>query len=224
MSIYVWTVNSWREWIELSKKGYTEVQWNFYFWREGKIDSLEGSPRKVSGDFDMHSCGIKSLRGMPLLIKHNCILSNNNLVDTIWIESTQIWGNLILNKNKLEKISKFPKTLMGSLDIRENRLTEIKRFPSKLEWLDCAGNQIESFDWSLKEVSTRLDCSFNKIKSMVGFPPKIWVLDVSNNLLIDLKWIPKHIEISLHIEDNKKAFSEEEIKKITNLDSSEIYV
>ena len=62
--IYNNDVYSWKEWLKLKKKGYTEVGGYFYC-HESELTSLKGAPKKVEGDFYCSYNELTTLEGAP---------------------------------------------------------------------------------------------------------------------------------------------------------------
>lgn len=81
-------VNSWDEWLELRKQGYTAVGKDFdcsynNLLQGGPqnklITSLQGAPQKVGGDFDCSGNNFTSLKGAPQEVGGSFYCGYNNL-------------------------------------------------------------------------------------------------------------------------------------------------
>jgi hypothetical protein len=111
--IFKWDVLSWKEWLNLSKQWYTEVEGNFIC-RENKLESLEGSPEKVTGFFDCSWNKLSNLEGAPSSVWGKFYCNYNRLVGLKGIPKS-IWEGCSCFNNKGKKFTKEDFTKVSSI-------------------------------------------------------------------------------------------------------------
>jgi hypothetical protein len=114
---------------------------NFFGDKRG-LKSIKGSPKRVTGVFDVCSNGLTSLEGAPEELEYGFHCANNKITNLIGLPR-KIEGNLNCSRNKLKTLEGCPEIITNVFQCEENRLISLKHCPKYVGcWFYCQGNNI----------------------------------------------------------------------------------
>lgn len=117
---------------------------------------------KVTGDFIINHCGLKSLKNMPSIVQGTFDCSENDIKNLVGGPLT-VMRNYFCSHSGLITLEGVPEYIYGDLDISENLLT--------------------NFKWAPKSVSKLINAQKNNITDLNGIP-------YTNNDYINLNFNP----------------------------------
>lgn len=190
---------------------------NFYSKYNYKLESLEGCPEVVTGDFWINNCkSLKSLKGAP----------------------KEVGGSFVCSGCPLESLEGCPEKV-GSFNCNECRLIKnLEGGPKEVKFhYNCSQcDSLETLEGAPNIIRDNFHCSLNKslkslkgapeyvryfycsrcesLKSLEGAPKKTYYCAISSNpKLNSLKGLPEVIVRSLELRNNGKEFTIDDIKK-----------
>lgn len=190
---------------------------NFYSKNNYKLESLEGCPEVVTGDFWINNCkSLKTLKGAP----------------------KEVGGRFVCSGCPLESLEGCPEKV-GSFNCDECRLIKnLEGGPKEVKFhYSCTlCDSLETLDGAPNNIRDNFHCSLNKslkslkgapeyvryfycsgcesLKSLEGAPKKTYYCAINNNPnLKSLKGLPEVIVRSLELKNNDKEFTVDDIKK-----------
>ena len=137
------------------------------------VNSLEGSPKTVDGNFDCSKTNITSLKHTPVKVGKNFECRGCNLTSLEGAPKS-IGGNFDCSMNRLTSLNGGPKSVGKDFNCRINSLMSLHGAPKVVNGdFDCVGNQLTSLEGSPQKVSGNFICSDNNISSLEGAPKHI---------------------------------------------------
>ncbi len=123
------------------------VTGHFYF-EDQCLESLEGAPQKVGGNFVCSYNGFTSLEGAPQWVGGNFECSNNGL-DLTSLEGAPQWvgGNFECVESNLKSLEGAPQWVGGDFNCGDNELTSLEGAPQKVGGdFYCYNNKLTSLE------------------------------------------------------------------------------
>lgn len=161
-----------------------------------KVESLEGCPKWISGEFDASWKELKSLEGGPQFVGGDYIVNVNNLTDLKGCPK-EVGGTFDCSSNSLTSLEGSPKVGSNFL-CNLNKLTDLKGSPEKIYGkFKCNDNYLESLEGSPKIIERDFDCSYNRLESLEFAPKKVegdFIVD-NNSVNFTEKYIRSVIEV-----------------------------
>jgi len=196
-----------------------------YYCSYCSLQSLDGSPEEIEGDFNFTNNLISSLKGGPRIVKGSFLGRLNNLynldgspevvggdftlaqnnIESLAGCTKDIGGDFIMNVNNLISLEGGPKSSksMMYLIASNSNLKSLKGCPVETSAFDASECGLESLEGSPREVNGSFNVSMNNLKSLEGSPEKVLgMYDCSFNDIKDVTGISSYIEGNLEIEDN----------------------
>lgn len=96
------------------------------------LESLEGSPSWVGGQFRAEDCSLRSLKFAPRYVGEGLILTGNKLKSLDYCP-IHIGGAVYIDYNELVSLIGLPKTIGGKLNCSSNRLKNLKGCPRRIK-------------------------------------------------------------------------------------------
>jgi len=202
---------------EIDKDGYCNVdgsveinKWNeerlpikfgkvreYFYCHNLKLETLEGCPEEVGGDFKCSGNVLINLKGCP----------------------KKVGGNFICKSNKLVTLEYSPKEVNGNFDCSDNKLTSLKGCSEKIDKdFDCSYNKLINLNGCPKEIGGDFNCGRNELIDLEGSPRKVGRDFICTfNKLTSLDGAPKEVGRDFKCLYNKAEFNEDDVKKIINV-------
>lgn len=142
-----------------SLKGLPEkITGNLIAGENPNLTSLEGSPKYVSGNFDVSSCSLGSLEYGPIKVGKNYLCSDNDLKD----------------------LNGAPEEIGGYFDASHNQIKSIKGLPKNIKWGDLSNNKVISLEGMSREAAAKkFFIGDNSVKEMLKIQQN-YILDKGN--------------------------------------------
>ena len=137
----------------------------------------------------------------------------------------KVYGIFSCYNNQLKDLRGAPEYVSKSFWCGHNELTSLEGAPIYVNGTFlCSDNHLRDLKGAPAYVGGHFDCSYNKLISLEGVPKSIsGVFRCNNNQLRDLKEAPEYVGGDFHIQNNRKKFTEEEIRKVVNV-KGDVYV
>lgn len=170
------------------------------------LDSLEGSPKIVNGDFVCYHNKLVTLEHGPKDVTGD-YYCNDNILTSLKYSPEVIHGDFVASYNKITSLEGMPREIFKDVVLSSNELETLK---------DC----------KLKEVFNSLYLNTNKLQSLEGVPRKIGQsLYAVGNKITSLQGIHKYIDsigFSLMLKRNPIKSHVLGVVRIANLRKIEI--
>jgi|GEM_PF-4873450 len=184
--------------------------------------------KTVNGDFDCNTCDLITLIGCPQIVGRHFNCSYNDLT-SLKGAPKKVGGNFKCdhnnyniynnnNNNNQFSLDGAPKLVGGDFDCDHNNLTSLNGAPKTVDGnFNCFRNNLTSLIGAPKKVGA-FECSQNKLSSLVGAPQTVDgnFLCVDNNLT-SLSGAPKLVSGDFYCYDNKKNFTVDDVKDVSNV-------
>ncbi len=125
-----------------------------------KLETLEGAPKTVKGNFHCINIGLKSLTGCPLFVADTFNCSDNE-IETL-VEAPKVVGSFICNNNNLISLQGTLRLVYDSFYCSNNNLTSLKGVPKEMSFFNCSYNNLTSLEGAPEFVEYDFDCSNQK--------------------------------------------------------------
>lgn len=110
-----------------------------------ELQTLEGSPYHVIGDFECIKTKIRNLNHLPNDIEGGLFLSYNSLTQIEDLKNSNIKGYINVSHNKLTSLDGCPYTVNGSFKCNSNELVNLDGCPGEVKGMfDCSNNMLTS--------------------------------------------------------------------------------
>ena len=116
---------------------------------------------------------VKEYKEILKNIKPEEILDRSIMVKELGITSLEgcpkiLYGNLNVEKNKLEILKYSPKKVVGNFDCSNNKIKTLECSPEEIKGIfDCSNNKLLTLEGNLKEIYGSFDCRNNsKLKNI----------------------------------------------------------
>ena len=131
-----------------------------------------------------------------------------------------VGGYFNCNINNLTSLEGAPKKVGGSFYCMNNKLTSLEGAPKKVGGLfNCASNELTSLKGAPNEVGGGFICADNELTSLEGAPKKVvGVFNCNINNLTSLEGAPKEIGDDFYCIKNNVKFTENDVRKVSNVD------
>lgn len=108
---------------------------------------------RITKDFNVHHCNIRSFKNFPNIVKGSLIVVDNNKLTSMDGFPKEIGGNIAINDNRIEKLESMPEIVIGNFD--------------------CSGNLLTSLEGSPQKIKGKFICFNNPLASLFGMPEYI---------------------------------------------------
>lgn len=98
-------------------------------------------------------------------------------------------------------------------------LVSLEGCPEEVDgYFDVSYNELTTLEGAPEYVGKHFDCSGNKLISLKGCPKKIYSsFECNRNNLTSLEGCPEEVEGNFSIKNNKKQFTEEEVRAVCSV-------
>ena len=123
---------------------------------------------------------------------------------------------LVIKNGKF--IIKFGK-VKGGFYCSDNNLTSLEGAPKYVGGsFDCFDNDLTTLEGAPERVGRDFKCSYNNLTSLKGAPERVeGYFNCSDNQLTSLEGAPKYVGWDFYCRRNKKKFTEEEVRKVSEV-------
>jgi len=137
------------------------------------LQSLAGAPQKVFGDFNCSDNGLQSLAGAPQEVGGDFNCSFNQL-QSLEGAPRKIDGDFDCSYNQLQSLAGAPQKVFGDFNCSDNGLQSLAGAPQKVDgYFRCYENQLQSLEGAPLKVGGDFFCYGNKLQSLAGAPQEI---------------------------------------------------
>ena len=158
------------------------------------IDSLDGCPDVVSGDFNCEFNYLTDLAGSPNKVTGSYTIFSNKRLTSLTGAPTVVNGDFVISRTKITNLNNIPE-IHEYLNISENKITSLVGSPNELKALNCSSNDLTSLDGGPQIVSDIYWCNNNLLTDLVGCASNIGgTLLCWNNEITSLVGIHKIIK------------------------------
>ena len=191
---------------------------------------------RVTGTFDCHGLGLKSLKGAPIEVEgwfycfENQLTSlegapqevgggfycNNNQLISLEGSPQEVGRDFNCKNNQLSSLEGAPKYVGGSFNCYNNQLTSLEGSPKIIgEWFECSWNKLTSLKGAPQIVGGTFSCSENQLTSLEGAPQEVGgAFNCTHNQLTSLKGAPKIVKNWFSCGNNPNLHSLEGIGEV----------
>ena len=185
-----------------------------------RLESLEGCPTEVGGDFVIKDAGLKSLKGGPKKVAGDYVVSYNPELTSLEGAPTEVLGNFVVNDNGLTSLEFSPEKVGKIYNCSNNNLTSLEGCTEQLTNFFCKNNpRLTSLVGGPKEVIKSYNCSLTGITSLEGAPEQVGGSFICSDCeLTSLKGAPVGIQGSFDCSGNKHLGSLVDGPQVVGLD------
>jgi len=192
--------------------------------RYNNLTSLQGAPESVGGNFYCYNNNLTSLQGAPESVGGNFDCYNNNLT-SLQGAPESVGGYFGCSNNNLTSLQGAPESVGGNFACYNNNLTSLQGAPESVgRNFSCRYNNLTSLQGAPKEVGRSFACSYNNLTSLQGAPESVGRhFDCRYNNLTSLQGAPESVGGNFYCYNNKKKFTEEEVRNVSKVKGSIFY-
>jgi hypothetical protein len=135
------------------------------------------------------------------------------------IKFGRVGGNFVCSDNKLISLEGAPKYVNGWFDCSNNQLISLKGAPKYVGGdFYCEYNNLTSLKGAPERVEGSFICSYNNLTSLEGAPKYVGgSFYCRHNKLTSLEGAPKYVGGNFGCSDNPVKFTEEEVRKVSEV-------
>ena len=128
---------------------------------------------KITGSFDCHGLGLKSLKGAPQKVGGDFKCFYNQLT-SLKGAPRDVGGDFWCSNNKLSSLEGAPQTIGGRFDCSRNQLTSLEGVPKEVGGsFYCNINCLTSLKGAPQTIGGGFYCNDNQLTSLEGSPQKV---------------------------------------------------
>ena len=158
------------------------------------IESLEGCPEIVKGNFVANNCGLTSLKGAPRIVTGSFVCWGNDL-ESLEGGPEEV-GDYSVTSSNVTSFAGAPKIVKGKFHFAGGKgITSLEGIPRKMKVFEFVNGpaSIESLE-GLPEGVEEINISSNHFKSLKGCPSSVAILNCSRNDITSLEGVPAHLK------------------------------
>lgn len=184
------------------------------------LETLEGCPQYVGGDFVVKSAGLKSLVGGPQKVIGDYVVSYNPELKSLKGGPQEVKGNFVVNDNGLETLEFSPDHVGKIYNCINNNLTSLAGCTQEVRNFFCKNNpDLKSLVGGPQTVYGSYNCALTGITSLEGAPQAVGGSFICNDcILTSLDGAPSEIGESFDCTGNRKLTSLENGPQTVGLD------
>ena len=199
-------------------------EWIEDFPKRKDVHKNEDGSYDVDGNIDLSSMMLEKFPVKFNKISEDFWCNVNNLT-TLEGAPSSVGGDFYCNYNNLTSLEGAPKEINGAFYCSNNNLTSLEGAPvSVSEDFSCSFNNLTSLEGAPKEINGAFYCNYNNLTSLEGAPSSVGgTFYCDHNNLTTLEGAPKKVGGNFYCTANKKKFTKEEVRAVSNV-KGEIYV